>query len=116
MQSESKCFRNLRHSNNSESELGEGLVSLVMREGNCDQSSESKGKGTRHETGTLGRDWITQHIPGHGKEFGFGSKLKRKPLKTQRVIFKVCCIEGSRVKMGRPVRRFLKDLRKDGSG
>lgn len=62
-----------------------------MRDGYSDQSPESKEKRTRHEAGTLGRNWITQHIPGHGKELGFGSKLNRKPWKTQQVIFKVLC-------------------------
>lgn len=60
----------------------------------------------------MGRDWLTQHIPGHGKEFGFGSKFNRKPPKTQCVIFKELSLEGSRVEMGRLTRRLLKDLRR----
>lgn len=111
MQSDIKCFPCLRDSKNNGSELGDSLASPVTREGPCDQSLQTKGWGELHEAGTSGRDSITQHIPGHSKEFGFGSKFNRKPLKTHCVIFKECCIEGSRMEMGRFVTRLLKYLR-----
>lgn len=45
MQSESKCFRGLRHSKSRGSELGEGLASLVMKKATVTRAQRARGKG-----------------------------------------------------------------------